>query len=387
MPGSRQLQVLGPLLFTTCFLIGIAAPYGSADAANAERTAFGKMADGTQVDAITLTNAKGISATIITYGATLQALKAPDRKGTLADIELGYDDLASYVARPNYWGATIGRYANRIGGGRFTLDGKTYQLPLNDTANSLHGGGKGFDKVVWKVASLKSGPVAGVVLTLRSPDGDAGYPGTLNVTTTYTLDEQCVLSILFEASTDKATVVNLTNHAIFNLAGEGSADGATGHLLTIPAASITPVDTNLIPTGALRPVADTVFDFRKPRRIADGIRDGRDEQIRFGRGYDHNFALDAGLTSTPKLTARLEDPVSGRVLEVLSTEPGLQLYTGNFLAGTLIGKRGHIYRMGDGIALEPQKFPDAPNKPGFASARVEPGKPYRHLMIYRLSVK
>jgi aldose 1-epimerase len=206
------------------------------------------------------------------------------------------------------------------------------------------------------------------------------------VTVTYTLDEQNDLTIAFSATTDKPTVVNMTNHAIFNLAGEGSAGGATGHLLTIPAKAYTPVDAKLIPTGELRPVAGTVFDFRKARTVAEGIRDGHDEQIRFGQGYDHNFALDKGLTAQPQLAARLEDPQSGRVLELLTTEPGVQVYTGNFLDGTFVGKGGHLYRMGDGIALEPQKFPDSPNHPAFVSARVDPGKPYSHVMIYRLTV-
>jgi aldose 1-epimerase len=233
--------------------------------------------------------------------------------------------------------------------------------------------------------SVAGGPVARLVLAHRSPDGDSGYPGTLDVTVTYTLDERGDLGIVFEARTDKPTVVNMTNHAIFNMAGEGAPQGATEHRLTIPARAITPVDATLIPTGRLQPVAGTPFDFRRPRVVADGLRDGRDAQIRFGRGYDHNFALDKGLTATPELAARLEDPVSGRVLEVLTTEPGVQFYAGNFLDGTLTGKGGHLYRMGDGIALEPQKFPDAPNKPGFVSARVDPGRPYRHHMIYRLS--
>ncbi|HCW60235.1 MAG TPA: galactose-1-epimerase, partial [Sphingobium sp.] len=279
-------------------------------------------------------------------------------------------------------------YANRIAGGKFSLDGKAYQLPVNDNdVNSLHGGGKGFDKQVWKVVSVKSGPTAKAVLALTSPDGDAGYPGKLDVTVTYTLDESGNLGIAFDAKTDKPTIVNMTNHAIFNLAGEGSPEGALGHVLTIPAKAFTPVDANLIPTGELKPVDGSVFDFRMPRRVADGIRDGRDQQIVYGRGYDHNWALDKGATRTPELAARLEDPVSGRVLEVLTTEPGVQFYAGNFLDGTLVGKGGHLYRMGDGIALEPQKFPDAPNKPSFLSARVDPGKPYHHQMIYRLSVK
>nr|WP_313809198.1 aldose epimerase family protein [Sphingobium sp.] len=366
-------------------LLGVTS--ASALAAEASRAPAGKLADGTAIEAITLKNAQGVAATILTYGATLQKLAGPDRNGKTADVLLGYDDLSGYVDHPNYFGVTVGRYANRIAGGRFTLDGKSYQLPLNDKANTLHGGGKGFDKQVWKVVSLTSGPTATLVLSHVSPDGDSGYPGQLDATVTYTLDEQGNLGIAFDARTSRPTIVNMTNHAIFNLAGEGSVDGALGHMLTIPAKAFTPVDANLIPTGELKPVDGSVFDFRTPRRVADGIREGRDAQIVAGRGYDHNFALDKGATRMPKLAARLEDPASGRVLEVLSTEPGVQFYAGNFLDGTLVGKQGHLYRMGDGIALEPQKFPDAPNQPKFLSARVDPGKPYHHQMIYRLSVK
>ncbi|UAJ08789.1 aldose epimerase family protein [Polymorphobacter megasporae] len=358
----------------------------AAGAVEAQRAPAGTLADGTPIELIMLTNAKGVSARVLTYGATLQGLLAPDRNGKLADIVLGYDALASYVDHPNYFAVTVGRYANRIAGGRFVLDGKTYQLPLNDMTNSLHGGGKGFDKVAWHVAKITSGPVASVVLTHRSPDGDSGYPGNLDVTTTYALDEAGALTITFAATTDKPTIVNMTNHGIFNLAGEGAPQGTSQHVLTIPASAITPVNASLIPTGALMPVAGTVFDFRKPRLIAEGLRDGRDQQMRFGQGYDHNFAIDAGLTAEPKLLARLHDPASGRTLEVLSTEPGVQFYTGNFLDGTYVGKHGHLYRMGDGIALEPQKFPDAPNQPKFVSARVDPAHPYRHVMVYRVSV-
>lgn len=360
---------------------------GTALAAEASRAPAGSLADGGPIESVTLSNGKGVSAKILTYGATLQSLSGPDRNGQISDVLLGYDDAKGYVDFPNYFGVTVGRYANRIAAGKFVLDGKTYQLPVNDNGvNSLHGGGKGFDKQNWTIVSLKSGPTATLVLGLSSPDGDAGYPGKLDVTVTYTLDEAGNLGIAFDAKTDKPTIINMTNHAIFNLAGEGSPDGALGHRLTIPAKAYTPVDANLIPTGELKPVAGGVFDFRAGRRVADGIRDGRDQQIVYGRGYDHNFALDKGLTKTPELAARLEDPVSGRVVEVLTTEPGVQFYTGNFLNGALIGKNGHVYRMGDGIALEPQKFPDAPNKPGFVSARVDPGKPYHHAMIYRLSV-
>lgn len=372
---------------TLSYAVALALTSGAAIAAEASRAPAGTLADGTAVEVISLTNKQGISARILTYGATLQSLSMPDKHGKTADVLLGYDDLKDYVDHPNYFGVTVGRYANRIAGGAFSIDGKAYQLPLNDKTNSLHGGGKGFDKQVWKVASVKSGPVATLVLTLTSADGDSGYPGKLDSSVTYTLDEAGNLGIIFDAKTDKPTIVNMTNHAIFNLGGEGSPDGALGHVLTIPAKAYTPVDEALIPTGERKPVDGSVFDFRQPRRVADGIRDGRDPQIVFGRGYDHNWALDKGLTKTPELAARLEDPVSGRVVEVLTTEPGVQFYAGNFLDGTLVGKGGHLYRMGDGIALEPQKFPDAPNKPNFVSARVDPGKPYHHAMVYRLSVK
>jgi aldose 1-epimerase len=372
---------------TLSYGVALALTSVSAFAAEASRVPAGTLADGSAVEVISLTNSQGVSAKILTYGATLQSLSGPDKDGRQADVLLGYDDLKDYVDHPNYFGVTVGRYANRIAGGTFSLDGKTYQLPLNDKTNTLHGGGKGFDKQVWKVVSIKSGPVATLVLALTSADGDSGYPGKLDTTVTYTLDEAGNLGISFDAKTDKPTIVNMTNHAIFNLAGEGSADGALGHLLTIPAKAYTPVDGALIPTGELKPVEGGVFDFRTPRRVADGIRDGRDPQIVAGRGYDHNWALDKGVTKTPQLAARLEDPASGRVLEVLTTEPGVQFYAGNFLDGTLVGKDGHLYRMGDGIALEPQKFPDAPNKPDFVSARVDPGKPYHHAMVYRLSVK
>ena len=354
-----------------------------ADAATARREAAGTLADGTAVEAVTLTATNGVSARILSYGATLQKLSGPDRNGKQADVLLGYDDAKDYAEHPNFFGVTVGRYANRIGGGTFTLDGKAYRLPLNDKVNSLHGGTKGFDKQPWRIVAVKDGSVT---LELTSADGDQGYPGKLDVTVTYALSDDGALTISFGAKTDKPTIVNMTNHAIFNLTGEGSPMGAMGHRLTIPAKAITPVDTNLIPTGALQPVTGTVFDFQRGRVVGEGVRDGRDPQIVMGHGYDHNFALDKGLTTTPGLAARLEDPVSGRVLEVLTTEPGVQFYTANFLDGTYIGKSKHVYRMGDGIALEPQKFPDSPNKPNFVSARVDPGKPYRHVMIYKLSV-
>ena len=366
-------------------LIGMAASV-PAEAATAKREAFGALSDGTRVESVVLTGANGVSARIITLGATLQALNAPDRNGTVADVTLGYDDAKSYIDRPNFWGQTVGRYANRIAGGRFTLDGKQYQLPLNNKTNSLHGGTVGFDKRVWRITdvSAKDG-LARVALVMTSPAGDQGYPGTLAVTVTYTLDDHGALMIDFDAKTDAPTIVNLTNHALFNMAGEGRP-GALAQRMTIAAARYTPVNAALIPTGTLAPVAGTPFDFRRPRAIDEVVRDGRDPQIVAGRGIDHNFVLDAGRTAEPKLAVRLEDPGSGRVLEVSTDQPGVQVYTGNFIDGTLVGKSGHLYRMGDGVALEPQVFPDTPNQPTFGSARVDPGKPYHHRMIYRVSV-
>jgi len=375
----------GSLLMAAALAVGLSAATGTTDAAMIKREPFGTMADGAVVESVTLSNSKGFSARVIAYGATLQSLKVPDHRGTLADVLLGYDDLASYVDKPNYFGVTVGRYANRIAGGRFSLDGKSYQVALNDKTNSLHGGTVGFDKRLWKIESVGEGASASVVLSLTSADGDQGYPGTVEVRVTYALDEAGSLTIDFDASTSAPTVINMTNHALFNLAGEGSAEGVLSHRLKIPASQYTPVNSALIPTGELRSVAGTVFDFTRGRALSDGLRDGRDPQILAGRGYDHNFALDAGLTPQPKLAARLEHAGSGRVLEVLSTEPGVQVYTGNFLDGTRAGKAGHLYRMGDGIALEPQKFPDAPNQPRFVSARVDPGKPYHHRMIFRFS--
>ncbi|QNE04305.1 aldose epimerase family protein [Croceicoccus marinus] len=357
-----------------------------AHAAEATQTPFGTLADGTEVTKITLTGRNGVSVSILTLGATLHEFMVPDRDGNVEDILVSYEDLSDYAEAPNYWGATIGRYANRIAGGTFTLDGKTYQLTQNDGENSLHGGGNAWDVRNWKVESVTSGDTASVRLSLMSPDGENGYPGAVNAAVTYFLDDAGSLRIQFDAATNKPTIINMTNHALFNMAGEGAEEGAMGNVLTVPASHYTPVNENLIPTGELRPVEGSVFDFRAGKPMHDGLRDGTNQQIVYGRGFDHNFALDKGVTAQPEMAARLADPVSGRVLEVLTTEPGLQVYTGNFLDGTYIGKNSHVYRMGDGIALEPQKFPDAPNQPEFASTRVDPGKPYRHVMIYRVSV-
>lgn len=377
---------LGILICAATASASLALAGSQAEAATAKRAPFGKLSDGTVIEAVTLTGTNGVSARIMTLGATLQAFNVPDRKGEVRDITLGYDDAASYIDHPNFWGQTVGRYANRIANGRFSINGKSYQLPLNDKTNSLHGGPDGFDKRVWRIMSVSSGTEAKVVLALTSPAGDQGYPGKLDVTVTYALDDRGSLTIDFDAKSDAPTIVNMTNHALFDLAGEGSAYGIYNQKLTIPASRYTPVNATLIPTGELAPVAGTAFDFTRGRALSDGLRDGRDRQIVFGRGWDHNFVLDKGATAEPGLAARLEDPDSGRVLEVLSTEPGVQFYSGNFLDGSLVGKSGHVYRMGDGLALEPQKFPDTPNQPSFGSARVEPGKPYHHRMIYRVSV-
>ncbi|MGN6848628.1 MAG: aldose epimerase family protein [Sphingomicrobium sp.] len=369
-------------------LVSAGVMAGSANAATAKREPFGSLPDGTPVESVVLTGANGVSARIMALGATLQSFSGPDRSGHIADVTLGYDDARSYVEHPNYWGQTIGRYANRIAGGRFTLDGKTYQLTLNDKTNSLHGGTVGFDKHLWQIVDVSdTGGLAKVALRLVSPAGDQGYPGTLTVTTTYTLDDRGSLTIDFEASTDAPTIVNLTNHALFNLAGEGAPGGALPQRLTVAAHRYTPVNEALIPTGELRSVAGTPFDFTKGQILDDVVRDGRDPQIVIAHGVDQNFVLDAGKTAEPKLAARLEDPRSGRVLEVLTDQPGIQVYTGNFLDGTLVGKKGHLYRMGDGIALEPQLFPNTPNEPSFGSARIDPSHPYHHRMIYRLSVE
>ena len=368
---------------------GIAAAFvglsAATHAAESVRTPFGATPDGISVEAVTLTS-QGITARIITYGATLQSLLVPDSQGQVADIALGHDDLAGYVARRQFFGATVGRYANRSGNAAFTLDGKTYTLPANNGPNSLHGGMNGFDKAVWTIAEVKSGPIASVKLTYTSRDGEEGYPGTLQVSLTYSLDDQKTLTTSYEATTDKPTIVNLTNHSLFNLAGVPAARSILDHRLVVNADAYTPVDATLIPTGELRNVAGTPFDFRQSTPIGARIRDTRDPQIAIARGYDHNFVLRGGTTTVPKLAARVEDPVSGRILELYTTEPGVQIYTGNFFDGTTVGKSRIMYRQSDGLALEPQKFPDSPNHPAFPSARLDPGQTYRQTSYYRFSV-
>jgi aldose 1-epimerase len=351
-------------------------------AVEARRVDFGTLQDGTHVPAAELSNDAGLSVRIISLGAAIQSLSVPDRSGVRADVVLGYDSPRDYAARPQYFGATVGRYANRIARGKFSLDGKQYALETNDGPNHLHGGVHGLDKVLWKIDEVVSGPPARVVLSHVSPDGAGGYPGTLKLTATYALSERNELSIEYRATTDRPTIVNITNHSFFNLAGAGDV---LDHRLTLFADRYTPVDATLISTGELRNVAGTPFDFRHPRAIGEHIRDGHDEQLRIGRGYDHNFVV-TGQPGQLRPAARLEDPASGRVLEVLATAPGLQFYSGNFLDGTSVGKGGRIYRQGDGLCLEPQVFPDTPNRPEFPAARLDPGRAYVNAIVFRFSV-
>jgi aldose 1-epimerase len=361
-------------------LTAMALSSTSAGAVEVKRVNFGKLDDGTAIEAFEFSNQGGVKARVLTLGAILQSLEVRGRDGTTADVVLGYDTAAEYLAKPQYFGASVGRYANRIRGGKFTLDGHQYQLTVNDGTNHLHGGKRGLDKAVWKVDAVGKDSVT---LSTISPDGDQGYPGTLKVTATYLLNEQNELRLEYRASTDKPTVLNLTNHSYFNLAGEGKTD-IMSQKLTLMSDVYTPVDKTLIPTGERRAVAGTAFDFRTATPIGEHVRDGRDEQIRIGRGFDHNYVL-RGAPGTVRVAARLEDTASGRVMELLTAAPGVQFYSGNFLDGTVTGKRGHIYRQGDGLCLEPQVFPDTPNHPDFPTARLNPGQAYSNVMVYRFS--
>jgi aldose 1-epimerase len=374
------MKRLIPLAFSMAMLLPM-----TAHASEAKRATFGNLPDGRAVPAVTLTNSHGVSATLIAYGASIQSLVMPDRDGRPADVVLGYATLSEYLKTPQYFGATVGRYANRLARGRYTVDGKGYQAPVNDGPNSLHGGTQGFDKVLWEVVSVKSGAAASVTFRYVSRDGDQGYPGTVTVDAIYSLDEQNALTIEYKATTDAPTIVNVTNHNYWNLSGEGSANGAMGHLVTIPAETFLPTDATAIPTGELKPVADTVFDFRTPHAVGERVRDASDQQIVFGRGYDHNWVIGRTVTPDQHLMARVSDPASGRGFELWSNQPGLQFYSGNFLNGTSSGKARKIYREGDALVFEPQLFPDTPNQSGFGSARLAPGQTYRNIMTYRLT--
>ena len=347
------------------------------------REIFGNLADGREVEIVTLRN-DSIEARLIGLGAAIQSLVVADRDGNRADVTLGYATLGEYLAGSEYFGATVGRVANRIAGGRFELNGEAYQVPVNNGANSLHGGSVGFDKSLWDVVAVEEGEAPSVTFGLVSADGDQGYPGTLRVTATYELRGD-TLAVEYRAATDRPTIVNISNHAYWNLAGDGAAEGAMGHLLTIRAEHYLPTDAGAIPTGEFRAVEGTPFDFRTATPIGARVRDASDEQIRFGRGYDHNWVIARDVADTPRLLARLEHPGSGRALEVHSNQPGLQFYSGNFLDGKVAGKAGRLYRQGDAVALEPQMFPDTPNRPAFGSVRLDPGETYCNLIELRFT--
>jgi aldose 1-epimerase len=349
------------------------------------KQAFGQTADGVAVELYTLTNPDGIEVRAISYGGIILSLKVPDREGKLGDVVLGYDALDGYLKASPYFGSIIGRYGNRIAGGKFSLDGKPYTLATNNGKNALHGGVKGFDKVVWQAEPLEQDDRVGVVFSYTSPDGEEGYPGTLQATVTYALTDANELVFEYQAVTDKATPVNLTQHSYFNLAGDGSGD-VLGHELMLNASRFTPVDSTLIPTGELRGVEGTPFDFRTPTAIGARIA-ANDEQIRFGGGYDHNVVLDREGADGLVLAARVYEPTSGRVMEVRTTEPGVQFYSGNFLDGSITGKGGHVYEHRTGFCLETQHYPDSPNKPDFPSTILRPGETYRSRTMYAFSVR
>lgn len=371
---------------TGLLLAGCTCMCSSTHTPSVTASPFGQLPDGRKVDLYTLRNARGAEARIITRGGVVQSLRMPDRNGKLDDIVLGYDDLTGYLnPKTPYFGALIGRYGNRIGGAKFTLEGQTYTLATNNGPNSLHGGVVGFDKVLWTVkdSGTKDG---GAYLTLSylSVDGEEGFPGNLQVQAQYTLTKDNALRLEFTATTDKPTIVNLTHHSYFNLAGAGKGD-ILGHVLYINADNTTPVDSGLITTGEIKPVDGGPFDFRKPTAIGARINDP-DPVLQYGPGYDHNWVINKPLGQFG-LMARVVEPTSGRVLEVSSDEPGLQFYAGNFLDGTLIGKGGVAYQKRTAFCLEPQHYPDSPNKPNFPSVELKPGETYHNVIEYKFSTQ
>ncbi len=343
---------------------------------------FGMTSNRQLVDVYTLRNSKGMEAQISNYGGIVVSLKVPDKNGVLGDVVLGYDNLNSYIKNSPYFGAIVGRYGNRIAKGKFKLDGIEYSLACNDGPNHLHGGIKGFDKVVWEAMPFMSAKGPALKLTYTSIDGEEGYPGNLKITAVYTVTEDNALRLEFTATTDKPTVVNLTHHSYFNLAGKGDI---LNHQVMINADKFTPVDETLIPTGELLAVDGKPFDFRNPTAIGARINDN-DEQLKYGKGYDHNWVINKP-EKVLGLMARVYEPTSGRVMEVWSTEPGLQFYSGNFLDGTIKGKYGWIYQFRNGFCMEPQHFPDSPNKPSFPSVVLRPGQVYKNVIMYKFNVK
>ncbi|MET8180415.1 aldose epimerase family protein [Streptomyces sp. NPDC005336] len=361
-----------------------ATPADANSGGRAVREHFGTLKDGTRVDRWTIENGR-TRLKVLSYGGIVQTLEIPDRHGHRANVSLGFADLDSYVAHSPYFGALIGRYGNRIARGTFTLNGHKYRLPVNDGPNSLHGGDKGFDKHVWSVKPFHKGADVGLTLRRVSPDGEMGYPGTLTVRVDYTLTAAGDFRIDYEATTDKPTVVNLTNHTYFNLAGEGTGT-VYDHRLRIAASRYTPVDKTLIPTGELAKVAGTPFDFRRAKEIGRDIREAH-PQVLYAQGYDHNFVLDKGVTHRPENIVTVTEPGSGRVMRIATTEPGVQFYSGNFLTGTFAGTSGHVYRQSDGFCLETQHFPDSPNHPDFPSTVLRPGQTYRSSTVHSFSTR
>ena len=348
---------------------------------------FGILPNGERADLYTLRNAHGTEVQFTNYGGIITSLKTPDRSGRFSDIVLGYDNLAAYVASSPYFGAIVGRYANRIARGHFTLDGTTYTLAVNNGPNSLHGGLRGFDKVIWNARPFQNQEGQGVALDYTSANGEEGYPGTLRTTVTYTLTPDDRLIVDYLATTDKATPINLSQHSYWNLVGNASRD-ILGHVLTINADAITPVDSTLIPTGEFMPVQGTPFDFRTAHAIGERVDQRQNIQIRYGNGYDHNFVLNRGNVAAAALVlaARVVEPTSGRTMEISTTEPGIQFYSGNFLDGSLTGKGGAVYHFRYGLALETQHYPDSPNHPNFPSTILQPGQEYRSRTVFKFGV-
>ncbi len=347
------------------------------------KESFGEF-DGKKVDLYTLKNAHGMEVRITNYGGIVTSIKVPDKKGNVDDVVLGFNNLKDYLGNNPFFGAIIGRYANRIGNAKFILEGKEYTLAKNNWANTLHGGVKGFDKVVWEAEPVAGKESQSLKLAYMSKDGEEGFPGNLDVTVTYTLKDDNSFQIDYHATTDKATIVNLTNHTYWNLAGEGSGD-ILSHQLTLNADSFTPIDQGSIPTGEIRSVQGTPMDFRKPATVGARIHSNYD-QLRFGNGYDHNWVINSSNNKKPVLAATVYEPISGRCLEVFTTEPGIQFYSGNFLNEKIIGKSGKAYGKRSGLCLETQHYPDSPNKPGFPTVVLKPGETYSSTTIYRFSV-
>jgi aldose 1-epimerase len=352
--------------------------------ASVEKTLFGKLPDGREANLYTLRNSKGMEVKITNYGGIVVSLTAPDKNGNYEDVTLGYDSLSGYLTDKSYFGALIGRYANRIAKGKFTLEGKQYTLATNNIGNHLHGGITGFDKVLW-TATAVDGEEPAVDLKYLSPDGEEGYPGNLSVEVIYTLQKDNTLRIVYKATTDKTTIVNLTNHTYFNLTGGVKRD-ILDHVLSLNGPAVLPVDTTLIPNGVLHPVPGSVFDFNKPTKIGARINETLEDQIIYGKGYDHCWVL-AGPVNALKPAATVYEPVSGRVLEVLTYEPGIQFYSGNFLDGSVKGKGGVVYKHRYGLCLEPEHYPDSPNRPSFPSVVLRAGELYNSMTLYRFSTK